>query len=207
MILVAATGNAGKLRELRALLDDPALTWRSLADYPELPPVVEDGDTFLANARRKAHALARHAGLPAIADDSGLAVDALGGLPGVRSARFAADAGAGSGDAANVALLLQRLRDVPAERRTARFHCAIVVANPDGRELLAEGRCEGRIAEAPRGGGGFGYDPVFVVGDRTFAEMSAAEKDRLSHRARAVAALRPRLRAFLAAGAARAPLR
>ena len=197
MILVAATGNAGKLRELQALLADPAIALRSLADYPELPPVVEDGDTFLANARRKAHAVARHTGLPALADDSGLAVDALGGLPGVRSARFAADAGAGRGDAANVALLLERLRGVPAERRSARFHCAVVVARPDGRELVAEGTCEGRIAEAPRGSGGFGYDPVFLFGERTFAELSAAEKDRVSHRARAIAALRPRLKAFL----------
>ncbi|HSQ00904.1 MAG TPA: RdgB/HAM1 family non-canonical purine NTP pyrophosphatase [Candidatus Dormibacteraeota bacterium] len=199
MILVAATGNAGKLRELQALLADPAIALRSLADYPELPPVVEDGDTFLANARRKAHAVARHTGLPALADDSGLAVDALGGLPGVRSARFAADAGAGRGDAANVALLLERLRGVPAERRSARFHCAVVVARPDGRELVAEGTCEGRIAEAPRGSGGFGYDPVFLFGERTFAELSAAEKDRVSHRARAIAALRPRLKKFLSA--------
>lgn len=196
MILVAATANAGKLRELQALLAEPAITWRSLADYPALPPIDEDGDTFLANARLKAHAVARHAGLPALADDSGLCVDALGGLPGVRSARFAADAGAGSGDAANVALLLARLRGVPPPARTAHFACAIVVAHPDGRELVAEGRCDGRIADAPRGRGGFGYDPVFLFGDRTFAEMSVAEKDRVSHRARAIAALRPRLHEF-----------
>jgi XTP/dITP diphosphohydrolase len=199
VILVAATGNAGKLRELQALLAVPAIVWRSLADYPELRPVVEDGDTFLANARLKAHAVAGHAGLAALADDSGLAVDALGGLPGVRSARFAADAGAGSGDSANVALLLERLRGVAPERRMARFHCAIVVAHPDGRELVAEGRCEGRIAETRRGHGGFGYDPVFLVGDRTFAEMDAAEKDQVSHRAIAIAALRPRLAGFLSA--------
>lgn len=199
MILVAATGNPGKRRELLALLADPELELRSLSDYPELPPLVEDGDTFLANARRKAHAVARHTGLPAVADDSGLEVDALGGLPGVRSARFAADAGAGSGDAANVALLLERLRDVPAARRTARFRCAIVVACPDGRELTAEGTCEGRIAAAPRGSGGFGYDPVFLSGARTFAEIGAEEKDRVSHRGRAIAALRPQLAEFLRA--------
>ncbi|MFN8640662.1 MAG: RdgB/HAM1 family non-canonical purine NTP pyrophosphatase [Candidatus Binatia bacterium] len=199
MILVAATGNAGKLRELRALLADPALELRSLADFPQLPPLVEDGDSFLANARRKAHAVAGHAGLPAIADDSGLEVDALGGLPGVRSARFAADAGAGSGDAANVALLLQRLRGLPAAGRTARFRCVIAVARPDGRELLSDGACEGVIADAPVGSGGFGYDPVFLFGARTFAQLAAEEKDRVSHRGRAVAALRPRLAAFLAA--------
>ena len=197
MILVAATGNAGKLRELRALLADPSLELRSLADYPELPPIEEDGDTFLANARRKAHAVARHAGLPALADDSGLEVDALGGLPGVRSARFAADADAGRGDAANVALLLARLRDVPAAGRTARFRCVIVVAHPDGRELIADGTCEGHIAAAPRGAGGFGYDPVFLVGGRTFAEIDSDEKDRVSHRGHAIAALRPRLADFL----------
>jgi XTP/dITP diphosphohydrolase len=197
VILVAATGNAGKLRELQALLADPAITLRSLADHPGLPPVVEDGDTFLANARRKAHAVARHTGLAALADDSGLAVDALGGLPGVRSARFAEDAGAGRGDAANITHLLERLRGVAAERRGARFHCAVVVAHPDGRELVAEGTCEGRIAETPRGSGGFGYDPVFLFGKRTFAELRATEKDGVSHRARAIAALRPRLEAFL----------
>lgn len=197
MILVAATGNAGKLRELRTLLADPALDLRSLADYPDVPAVVEDGESFLANARRKAHAVARHVGLPALADDSGLEVDALGGLPGVRSARFAADAGGAAGDAANVALLLERLRSVPAERRSARFRCAIVVARPDGGELCAEGACEGRIAEAPRGGGGFGYDPVFLWGERTFAELDREEKDRVSHRAQAIAALRERLAAFL----------
>lgn len=199
MILVAATGNAGKLRELRALLADPGLALRSLADYPDLPALVEDGDTFLANARQKAQAVARQTGLPALADDSGLEVDALGGGPGVRSARFAADAGAGSGDAANVALLLERLRDVPPPRRTARFRCAIVVAHPDGRELVAEGSCEGRITTAPRGSGGFGYDPVFLFGARTFAEIAAEEKDRVSHRGRAIAALRERLAAFLRA--------
>jgi len=199
VILVAATGNAGKLRELRALLADPAIALRTLADWPDFTPPPEDGDTFLANARIKAHAVALRTGLPALADDSGLAVDALGGLPGVRSARFAEDAAAGRGDAANVALLLERLRDVPAERRTARFHCAVVVARPDGRELVTEGTCEGIIAAAPRGRGGFGYDPVFLYGDRTFAEIDAEEKDRVSHRARAIAVLRPGLGAFLSA--------
>ena len=203
MILVAATANAGKLRELRTLLADPALDLRSLADYPELAPVVEDGDTFLANARLKAHAVARHTRLPALADDSGLVVDALNGQPGVRSARFAADAGAGRGDAANVALLLERLQGVPPHRRTAKFHCAVVVALPDGRELSVEGTCKGAIAPAPRGRGGFGYDPVFLLGARTFAEMNAAEKDRISHRGKAIAALRPKLAGFLSAASHR----
>ena len=197
MILVAATGNAGKLGELRALLAGLPIALRSLADYPDAPAVVEDGDSFLANARLKAHAVARHSGEAALADDSGLEVDALDGMPGVRSARFAADAGAGCGDAANLDLLLERLLEVPAERRTARFRCALVIARPDGRELIADGTCEGVIAEFPRGHGGFGYDPVFLFGDRTFAEMTAAEKERVSHRAAAMASLRPRLIDFL----------
>lgn len=200
MILVVATGNPGKRRELSALLALPGWTLRGLDEVPDAPAVVESGATFLANARLKAHALARHTGLPALADDSGLEVDALGGAPGVRSARFAADAGAGSGDAANIALLLARLRDVPAAQRTARFRCAVVVARPDGTELTAEGTCDGVITDAPRGSGGFGYDPVFLhppLG-RTFAELDAEEKDRISHRARAIAALRDRLHAFLA---------
>ncbi|MEO8602266.1 MAG: RdgB/HAM1 family non-canonical purine NTP pyrophosphatase [bacterium] len=199
MILLAATTNAGKQREFAALLADPTLVLRSLADFPSAAAVAEDGDTFLANARLKAHAAARHAGLPALADDSGLEVDALGGLPGVRSARFASDAGAGSGDAANIALLLARLAGLPATARIARFRCVVVVARPNGAELAAEGVCEGRIIEAPRGRGGFGYDAVFLAPrlDRTFAELAPAEKDRISHRAQAIAALRQRLAAFL----------
>jgi XTP/dITP diphosphohydrolase len=206
VILVAATGNAGKLRELQTLLADPAIALQTLAGWRTSPRPRGRRHVF-SPARMKAHAVARRTGLPALANDSGLAVDALGGLPGVRSARFAEDAAAGRGDAANVALLLERLRDVPAEQRTARFHCAVVVARPDGAELIAEGTCEGIIAAAPRGRGGFGYDPVFLYGDRTFAEIDAEEKDRVSHRARAIAALRPRLGAFLSAayGSAREP--
>lgn len=199
--LVVATANPGKLAELRALLGDLGLALRSLADYPGAPPMPEDGATYLDNARAKARALAAHARLPALADDSGLEVDALGGAPGVRSARFAADAGkASSGDIDrdNIALLLDRLRGVPDERRTARFRCVIVV-DQGGRELVAEGTCEGVILRAPRGEGGFGYDPVFChppLG-RTFAELGAAEKDRVSHRGRAIEALRRRLPEFL----------
>ncbi|MGD9764900.1 MAG: RdgB/HAM1 family non-canonical purine NTP pyrophosphatase [Candidatus Binatia bacterium] len=201
MTLVAATHNAGKLREFRALLGDVAVDLRSLAEFPGAPVVSEGGTTFVANARAKAYAIARHTGYPALADDSGLEVDALGGAPGVRAARFAADGGAGTGDRANVELLLQRLQHVPEPGRTARFRCAIVIAAPDGRELVAEGACEGSITTAPRGGGGFGYDPVFLYGTRTFAELEPAEKDAVSHRARALAALRPHLLAFLRAAA------
>ena len=197
MILVAATGNAGKLSELRALLAGLDLDLRSLADLAGAPAVEESGDSFLSNARLKAHAIAAHAGLPALADDSGLEVDALGGAPGVRSARFARDAGAG--DAANVATLLARLRTVPPAQRAARFRCVVVVARPDGAELVADGACAGLIAAAPRGTAGFGYDPVFLYPPlgRTFAELARAEKDRVSHRAAAIAALRPQLVEFL----------
>lgn len=199
MILVAATGNAGKLSELRALLAGLDLDLRSLADLAGAPAVEESGDSFLSNARLKAHAIAAHAGLPALADDSGLEVDALGGAPGVRSARFARDAGAGAGDAANVATLLARLRTVPPAQRAARFRCVVVVARPDGAELVADGACAGLIAAAPRGTAGFGYDPVFLYPPlgRTFAELARAEKDRVSHRAAAIAALRPQLVEFL----------
>lgn len=195
MILLIATHNAGKRREYRALLGDLDIELRSLADIVGAPMVDEVGDTYLANARAKAQALAAHTGVAALADDSGLEVDALDGAPGVRSARFAADAilGAVPGDdRANLALLLERLRRVPDERRSARFRCTIVVAHPDGRELVADGTCEGVIAAAPRGSAGFGYDPVFVYPPlgRTFAELTAAEKDRVSHRAKAVEQLR-----------------
>jgi XTP/dITP diphosphohydrolase len=198
VILVVATHNAGKLREYRALLDDPQIELRSLADVPGAQIVAEDADSYVGNARAKAQALAAHCGLPALGDDSGLEVDALAGAPGVRSARFAADhiAGAAAGDdRANIALLLERLRGVAAERRTARFRCAIVVARPDGSEVVAEGVCDGVIIDAPRGTGGFGYDPVFLFPplNRTFAEIPSSEKDRISHRARAVANLRPAL--------------
>lgn len=195
MTLLIATHNAGKLREYRALLAHLGVELRWLAQVADAPAVDETGNSYLANARAKAQALAAHTGLPALADDSGLEVDALGGAPGVRSARFAADAiqGALPGDErANLTLLLERLRGVPHERRSARFRCTIVVAHPGGRELIADGTCEGLITSVPRGGAGFGYDPVFfhpALG-RTFAELTAAEKNQVSHRARAVGQLR-----------------
>jgi XTP/dITP diphosphohydrolase len=197
--LVVATQNSGKLREYRTLLAESGVDLSSLADYPGAPQVEETGDTYLANARLKARALAAFCQLPALADDSGLEVDALNGLPGVRSARFAADAGQPAGDRSNVSLLLDRLAGVPDARRTARFRCVIVVARPDGHELIAEDTCEGRITRAARGSGGFGFDPVFLYPplQRTFAELDAAEKDRVSHRAGAVRRLTPALGAFL----------
>lgn len=202
--LLVATTNAGKLREYRALLEGAGVVLRSLAEYPGAPGVAEEADTYLDNARAKAHGLAAHSGLPALADDSGLEVDALRGLPGVRSARFAADAQirtAQGADRDNLDLLLRRMRDVPDAERAARFRCVIVVVHPDGRELVADGACEGRITRAPRGSGGFGYDPVFLYPPlgRTFAELAGEEKARVSHRALAVRNLRPRLQEFLSA--------
>ena len=193
--LVIATRNLGKVREIGDILRQAGVeaTLRSLADRPgvELPP--ETGDTFTANAIAKAQAAARATGQVALADDSGIEVEALGGAPGVMSNRFA---GEGAPDQAKYEKLLGLLQGVEETRREARFRCVVAVASPDGEVRTVEGTCEGRIAEAPRGGGGFGYDPVFVPAglDRTMAELTAEEKNRLSHRGRAVRAAVARLR-------------
>jgi XTP/dITP diphosphohydrolase len=187
--VVLATRNEGKARELSLLLAGLARRFESLRDHPAvvLPP--ETGRTYLENARLKARAAYGALGVPAIGDDSGLEVDALGGAPGIRSARFA---GPGATDAANLARLLDDLKDVPTERRGARFRCVLVLARSDGEESVAEGTCEGAIAPSPRGSRGFGYDPVFVaLGEtQTFAELTDERKNQLSHRGRAAAALR-----------------
>jgi XTP/dITP diphosphohydrolase len=183
--IALASRNRGKLVELRALAGG-ALDLLLLPDDPPPPEVAENADTYLGNALAKAQAIACFSGLPALADDSGLEVDALGGAPGVRSARFG---GPGLDDAGRCAHLLAAVRD--ASDRRARFRCVLVIA--DGDEWRsAEGTLEGEIAAAPRGSGGFGYDPVFVaagLGGRTLAEASAGEKDRISHRAAAMRAL------------------
>ncbi len=196
MVLVVATTNPGKQSEFDALLGEGAIELRSLRDYPGAPEVVEDGATYLENARKKAHAAARWAGVPALGDDSGLEVDALHGKPGLRSARYA---GVGRDGNAHILKLLHNLEGVADERRTARFRCVIVVACPHGRELAVEGVCEGRITTAARGEQGFGYDPVFFhePAGCTFAQLPAAEKQRVSHRGLACVALRPKLEEFL----------
>ncbi len=195
--LLLATQNRGKLVELRALLADLPVELVSLTTaLPGQPQAVEDGQTFLDNARIKARAAATATMMMTLAEDAGLEVDALGGRPGVRSARFA---GEEATDAENNAALLKALEEVEDEHRTARFRCVMVLIDPwsegDAREVVVEGRCEGRIARLPRGGGGFGYDPLFVVAghDLTMAELGEHEKNRESHRACAVAALRPLL--------------
>ncbi len=197
--LMLATTNPGKVAEFKRLLEQWE-RWRgvelvTLGDWPTpLPEVAETGATFAENARLKAVALASATGLPALADDSGLCVDALGGEPGLHSARWA---GGGATDADRNARLLTRLDGVPDEGRTARYVCVVSLAGPDGASVEAEGRCEGRIAAGPAGAGGFGYDPVFWVPDygRTVAALTAEEKDAISHRARALAALEERLTA------------
>ena len=198
--LVFATRNRGKLTELRELLTDLAgrLEIVSALDL-DLPDVVEDGDTFAANASKKAREVSFATGLPALADDSGLEVDALGGAPGVHSARYA---GEPHDDARNNAKLLAALAGVPSARRTARFRSTLALADTAGalgdRVLTADGVCEGTILEAPRGTGGFGYDPLFFSPELgvTFAEAGIGPKNDLSHRARAMRAMRPQLYAY-----------
>jgi len=187
--LVLATLNRAKARELAALLRD--LPWElvGLADLPGASLPEETGATYQENALLKARHAAGLAGARALADDSGLEVDALGGAPGVQSARYG---GPGLDDAGRCALLLRALAGVPPARRTARFRCVIALADPDGRAEVVEGLVEGRITEAPRGAHGFGYDPVFFYPPRgrTFAELSLEEKARVDHRGRAVRAAR-----------------
>lgn len=192
---VVATFNPHKASELHALLGLPGLVLRAVSEWPEATAPDETGDTLLANARLKARAACALTGLPAIADDTGLEVDALHGAPGVYTARYA---GENASYADNVAKLLRELGDLAPAQRTARFRTACVAVWPDGRECVAEGVVEGTIVSAPRGTNGFGYDPVFApaVGthERTFAEMLDTEKNTLSHRARAVHALAAQLR-------------
>jgi XTP/dITP diphosphohydrolase len=189
MDAVLATGNAGKLSELRALLAPAGLRVRAQAEFG-CADADETGLSFVENALIKARHAARHTGLPAIADDSGLACDALGGAPGIRSARYA---GVGAGDAANVARLLTALADVPEARRGCRFLCVIVYLAhaEDPWPLIAQGAWAGQVARAPRGDGGFGYDPVFEVPGTglTAAQLAPERKLALSHRAQALAGL------------------
>jgi XTP/dITP diphosphohydrolase len=182
--LILATANAHKAREMTALLD--GCGWEAATAPPEAADVDETGETFAENARLKALAVAEATGKTALADDSGLAVDALDGRPGVHSKRWA---GPDAKDADRIAKLLDALQGVPPEARTARFVCAACVASPAGILWEGVGTVEGRVADAPRGQGGFGYDPVFLLPDgRTMAELDASEKNAVSHRGRAMSA-------------------
>jgi XTP/dITP diphosphohydrolase len=185
-MVVLATRNQGKIREFQDILRDAAIELKSLNDFGSIPEAVEDGLTFDDNAYKKALFTAKILGLPAIADDSGLVVEALGGAPGVHSARYA---GNKAGDQENITKLLREMAG--QENRKAAFECVISIAVPSGPALTYEGRCEGEITTEPRGGEGFGYDPVFFFppAGKTFAEMTMEEKNKVSHRGHALADL------------------
>ena len=182
-IIVLATGNDGKIKEFQSILKDFPVQLKSLKDFGPIPEVVEDGQTFDDNAYKKARETAGFLGIPAIADDSGLVVPALQGAPGVHSARYA---GEQATDAENIEKLLREMAD-KTERRAA-FECVISIAMPHGPALTYEGRCQGEILSEPRGSGGFGYDPVFYYPplEKTFAELDLEEKNKISHRGRAL---------------------
>ncbi len=198
--LVVATSNQGKLREIRALLEPLGIRVVSAREAGFKGDIEEVGESFEENARLKAETVARALGKPALADDSGLEVDALGGAPGVRSARYA---GEGATDEANNRKLLEALRGLPPEQRGARFVCVMCLVTPQGRCITARGELAGRIALEPRGEGGFGYDPVFELPELgvSVAEISPEEKNRISHRARALQSLASQLKDFLETGA------
>lgn len=194
--VVIATRNSGKLREIRAILAPLELKILSLRDFPEIPEIIEDGQTFEENAVKKAAAVARQTGRMAIADDSGLAVDALQGRPGVFSSRYA---GEKATDAERYQKLLKEMTGTPQGKRGASFICAIAVASPKGKTESVEGQCRGEIAFAPKGSHGFGYDPVFYLPERgkTMAELEPEVKNRISHRAQALEKLKQVLPKFL----------
>ena len=185
--LVFASSNAGKLRELQALLGD-GWSVKSAKDFPEIPEVDEDRDTFEGNAAKKAHTFAKATGLWALADDSGLVVDAMDGRPGVDSARYALT------EAERIEKMLGELKGVPLEKRTARFVCSLCLASPSGEERFTRGTCEGAIGFERKGSHGCGYDPIFVLPNgKTMSELSVDEKSALSHRGPAFRAMLPQI--------------
>ena len=188
-----ASRNVHKLREIQRICADWPTRWLTVeTDARDWPEVEETGETYLENALLKARAIAEALGTPALADDSGIEVDALGGAPGPRSARYA---GAGATDDRNLAALIRALAGVPGPGRTARYRCVAAVAWPGGPEAWAEGTCEGSLIAKPRGASGFGYDPIFVPAgwEETMAELTDRQKDRISHRGRALRELKDRL--------------
>ncbi len=196
-LIVLASRNAKKIREMMALLVHDGLTVRGVDAFPEVAEVVEDGVTFAENAAKKAREVAVATGHWAIGEDSGLMVDALNGAPGIYSARYG---GPGTDDARNNAKLIDALAGVPLERRGAQYVCSIAFARPDGAVVAeAEARCCGRFVDVPRGTNGFGYDPHFEIRElhQTFGELPAVVKQHISHRARACARFLPRLRVAL----------
>jgi len=201
MKLIVATKNRHKLKEMQEILNIPQLRLLSLLDVENPPTIVEDGATFEENALIKARRVAKALSCWALADDSGIEVDALDKAPGVHSARFG---GGGLNDSERNLFLLSKLKGVPPEKRSARFRCVMALVSPHGEEVTAEGVCEGRIAFEPRGEHGFGYDPVFLLDDgRTMAELPPGEKNLISHRYRALMAMKPRLMEMMKRGNAR----
>ncbi|HPD47530.1 MAG TPA: RdgB/HAM1 family non-canonical purine NTP pyrophosphatase [Anaerohalosphaeraceae bacterium] len=203
--ILIATTNKGKAAELVTMLGaiDADVQWLTLADFPDVSEVPEDGATFAENARKKALGYARATGLWTLADDSGLVIDALGGAPGIHSARFSGSVDSASRqllDHRNMAKVLDMMKDTPDEQRSARFVCGICLASPVGILLETEGQLEGIIAHGERGSGGFGYDPIFFLPARncTVAELNPQEKNAISHRSAAVRKLRPLLISLLA---------
>jgi XTP/dITP diphosphohydrolase len=188
--IIIATKNAGKVKDFETLFSPKGFKVKSLLDFPEIEDVEETGVTFAENATLKAEAISSALNKPVIADDSGLAIDALNGEPGVYSARYA---GENKDDNANIEKVLQKLNDVPFEKRTARFHCALAIAVPGKRTEIVEGTCEGHILEEKRGENGFGYDPIFFVEKWrcSMAELTKGQKNQISHRANALKKLAP----------------
>ena len=188
--IIIATKNAGKVKDFETLFSPKGFQVKSLLDFPEVEDVEETGVTFAENATLKAEAISFALNKPVIADDSGLAIDALNGEPGVYSARYA---GENKDDNANIEKVLQKLNDVPFEKRTARFHCALAIAVPGKRTEIVEGTCEGHILEEKRGENGFGYDPIFFVEKWrcSMAELTKEQKNQISHRANALKRLAP----------------
>ncbi len=195
--IIIATHNPGKLREMQALLAPLGFKILSLKDFPDAPNVLEDGATFAENAAKKAKAVARMTARPAIADDSGLVVKALGGRPGVFTSRFA---GERTSDRDKCKRLLEEMAGIPEEEREAAFVCAIAAAHPRGEAEIVEGECRGRITSSPRGENGFGFDPVFFIPElgKTLAEIEPEVKNQVSHRGRALRKLIQILPQFLA---------
>ena len=196
--VVIASRNEHKIDEMRRILNEAGLSLDlvGIQEFPDLPDVDETGETFAENALLKAREICAFTGLPAIADDSGLCVDALGGMPGILSARWS---GTHGNDLANLQLLLAQISHVASDRRTASFRCAAAIVTPSGAEKVVEGVMAGRLIDTPRGANGFGYDPIFIADGYsiTTAEMDSASKDAISHRGRAIAALAPTLSQLL----------
>jgi XTP/dITP diphosphohydrolase len=196
MEMVLATRNVHKIRELRSIFSEVGVELKTLRDFGDFEDVEEDGRTFEENAIKKALVSARHCGIMALADDSGLEIKALGGRPGLYSSRYAET------NDERIERVLREMREVGEEERDARFVCAMALADAGGRSIVKVGYCEGEIAYAPRGGGGFGYDPIFYLPDHgvTMAELASKEKNRISHRARAAQQLFPVLKKLIDKG-------